>query len=1028
MQPRLPPTGKAHRRPVLGRVPAINSWTCDVVLYYGQMCGYAAKSPAGLANHKRTHGEPMIPAAGSESGRSFPSLGVAADSLEPGPSVSHGLAPQLPPRSRSSPPALDQLHTLDRVQGRFDYGGAETYYEDGGAAGADDDTTTSVDGAGDDDSEPASGGQDVHLPPAWLQVFGPKQLDVGELCRTGRRARKLTRFQRAFANWSLQAGVSEEELDNLLAMLHGARQHDVDSLPRRARTLIHRVDAAVDLLLDPAGLQSHTLVLSTGVKVRVQFRDLWAVVKSDFMEDEELAGQLHFSFNRCFDASSRERTYGEMWTGEWWECVQRRPEAAGRSIVAIILHIDDTPVAGKSLTPVNVTVGNLPMAVRRTQGAVRAFAYIPALEGNERERNTENFRQMRRELLHTVISFLLEPLRRVHDKGGDPAMVHGVPCTLLPYLALVVADNDEKARLALCFGKHNSELPCYACLVPACDLGDTIRTSTRPYPARTAAGTKYLLREYAELTTTTERLEFRRKHSMHFDVRNAFFDLPGDFDVYTSMPPEALHDLDLGIVRWSTLNMLKFLAEHDSAAIRILDERLRALTRPPIHGVKSFGPAGFTGLQRHEGAHFRALVQLLPVALSDLSEAEDFHRIVDLFERLHTLYVLARRSQITQSSLDAWQVAACAWTGDFQQLLGRYMGSDGAFPKLHAWLGGHLTSAIKRYGAPGNFDSSAFEKAHIFNVKRHAGNVSRAHELAAQIAMRASRAANAADLVRRDQSTGMDGLTGTGARQQRPALAILGSVDAQRDADVASYDLHGQRPAMPWRALAAVVGMPMERLGQLLRAGLDVVVGDENDILQPYNRLRLPSGELAYARLPATLAGRVALPTRTAPGDARGDFPGDAVESERQDFVELLRPDNERGGLPWIARLHAVVSVVGGPARSRVVAVVRWLHLTDASSRARLSKARRTQHPASFGTAAADIPGQPSLLLRGSIGEWDLRDVDQLVRRVAVTPAWQARTADSTNIEQWLVNLYVFEHGYEPLESVADLDDTGDVE
>ena len=84
---------------------------------------------------------------------------------------------------------------------------------------------------------------------------------------------------------------------------------------------------------------------------------------------------------------------------------------------------------------------------------------------------------------------------------------------------------------------------------------------------------------------------------MNLDVNNALWSLPG-LDVYASLPPDRLHDADLGVFRWFVLNAIEHIRARSPRAVAELDRRLRVLTTPPISGVKSFGRAGFTGLQR----------------------------------------------------------------------------------------------------------------------------------------------------------------------------------------------------------------------------------------------------------------------------------------------------------------------------------------------------------------------------------------------------------------------------------------------
>lgn len=1106
---------------------------CDAVLADGTMCGARMQTLAGLTSHKRNrHGaQHQLPAAffgapaaaaphwqaslrdaaptGTPSWlqrapalgqdawpgwsdsppdnhvrddeRASPSIAPAADDSAAASDPSPG--PTDSPDDRDS----DASQSISSLTGSRTSTSSDT---DGGSSGSEDDEPDGA--AGRKDAQPLL-------------------------------ASKLTEFQRALVHWHLQHGCSVAATNELLALFRRYGGRDVSELPRRIDTMLRRVDARADLRLDPSSLRTMTVTLDGGETVAVRYRDLWSAVKTDLLENDRLGEYMHFDYDGTYQRGSRdrrsstaaERVYGEMWTANWWRAAQerldtRRAAATGaadrdeaalpgggrggggggrrRDVAALIIHIDGTSALNKSVTPVTVTLGNLPMAIRRQEGSIASVAYIPVLTGPERVRNTDAFRHRKRMLLHKVMAALLSSLAAVHggnaadrDGGGELVRVAHRRRFIVPLLAMVIADNDEKCRLTMCFGKYNSAYPCWSCWVPGDMLGNASHTSAEPYPHRSAVRVERLHQKYHTLTTDAARRRFRRRYSMHFDPPNALFDVPGGFDPFTCMPPEALHDLDLGVVRWFMVALLQHLEGVDAPAVVELDRRLQVLTTPPIPGLKSFGEAGYTGLSRHEGAHFRALVQLLPLALIGLSASDGWEAMIGLATRLHLLYQLARDTAVAESTLEAWQVVAGQWASDFQRHLGRYLGSDGEYPKLHYWLGGHLVQSVRKFGSPLNYESSPFERFHISNIKRHTHNIQRSGDWTGRIAERAARLAAAGQPVHGDMPVG-GAFCHTTMPDHRPAR-LGSSARRRRDRDDLSDDdddavdeaaaeagqintlpeLHGQGPEASWADLANAIGMPLDRLAALLHEYHPVHASVSDDgarrpaaavplagAIRAYSRMRLPSTEWAYA---------LQSPLRRQGADAPGSRFAQAC-------VEMLRPQASRDELPWLAVVHGIVRVISGPTAGRVLLIVRWLTLTPFGAHAR-RRAASAMRP-SDATAAADrdrgkrrrpeatedVPGGATAAAgarragsrdaadrRARTALMTPRDAAAALTAAAVVPggaysarlgAWDLRevgqAAQRVVVRRpwpgcpwdYLVNRYVFPHGgSEPVESVA---------
>jgi len=807
------------------------------------------------------------------------------------------------------------------------------------------DLSSDEDGSGDEFDRD----DDDDVPFGWLHPDGADRADELLLRWPERRATAYSVVQQDLTDWLLRAGASEGLADELLQILAVAAPGELAELPLRVRTLYSRLSAvAASARRVPLQFTSVALEGARSASVQIAHYDLWRVLHAKFLTDPARAPHLVWGFHR--DLTPRGvRVFSEMWTGDWWhDAALRHP---GRDVLGVLLHIDDTPVAGRSVTPVYITVGNLPRRLRQQDGAMEPVAYFPVLQGTDRERTSESFRRRRRAYLHDALKVVLASLETALRTGPLDVYVNGSPRRVVPLLAVIVADNDEKGRLALCYNKYNSERPCVACMVENRHLGNARFTSAVPAARRTAAASRQLRAEYVALSAsrrkhaigTAKRLE--TSNSMHLDVDNATWTLPG-FEVYQSMPSDRLHDFDLGVLKALVLALLAHLKELGGPdVVNMLDHRLRALTTPRIPHVKSFGAAGFTGLQRVEGAHYRALVQLLPVALADLHACVT-DELVDLVVSVHALYEDSRKTAITATDLETWQGRAAAWAADFQRLLAvRFMGSEGAFPKLHMLLGGHLPEAVRRYGVPANYDAGPFEKAHVLRVKRHAGNVSRGAPLAGQLAQREDRVAAAAAAV------------ATSSKQRGADAAATG----------ASADgTFGSLGTWTWAAIASALGIATADLADLVRGASP----GQADAAEAETFMR----------------------TRIGP-DAHGDVVH--ANAPRFDHVELEGSTRER---PRILHVRTILR----PTRIR-----HGLLGADARQHARLrvlllGRELRTRPLTHFGK---ECFGGRALV--ASDGPWAVVAATAATRRAAVTSDWPDRRTTVGPGER-IVNNFVF--------------------
>ena len=780
---------------------------------------------------------------------------------------------------------------------------------------------------------------------------------------------RLSPFKEAhldFVNTVQRARLTHAQVDAVLAYLARTPPAELQSLPRQCRTLMRSVErwgsmlAASGRPLDaqqpgappPTAAFVERVYNDGPFQLAALLRNLWAVLLENFLQDPVVAPQLHFG--AAYVPPGQEPVLSEMWTGSWW----RQAQAAlplGSEVLAIVLHLDDTPVWNQSLCPVYVTLGNLPLAARRLHALMAVAAYLPKLDAPGDLKNTKRFRDARRRLFHRFLEDLLAPVKEVYDRGGAEIAILGRRWRVRPMLAVVVADNEEKALLTLAYKKKESARPCHQCLVPRIRLGDVIGTAMVGEQPRALAGMREVVAAAgARGRAGADARRLAKALSIH-PMNNALWTLPG-FNVYHS-PPDLLHDAVLGV--WKRLVEALFAwIEHWPArsAADELDRRLHVMTAPPARAIKRFGVGGFRGLRRAEGTHYRSLMALLPLALVDLPLPAGAVALgaeaAGLAVEWVGLYGFLCADSFTPTTVGGWQVAAAAWGERLRSWLKAVGSTDGTFPKLHLLLGGHMRDAILRYGAPAGYDAGAFEGRHVSAVKVPARSVSRSAGLVPQLAKRARRE-ELLDLLTHhlDQHGDRRGASSTAAR----ALAVGG--------DGGSSPL----ARLSWSAGALDVATQAARLGvrpresrRILEALGEFIAGEfpgelpaepaaARDAAKALNitrmlRVRLASDELAYAH---------------------DSFRGQA----RFDDVAVSGP----GSSTWYARLAVPARVMLPSGRSIEAVLVRWYELAHDPPR-----------PTSATRDA--LAGCPRYHCTNTGLDWCLPE--QLLRRATFVPDW----------------------------------------
>lgn len=538
-----------------------------------------------------------------------------------------------------------------------------------GHGGGDSDQEDDSDGLGDsDDRNSLSDGSDDPFIENELQMPAPPATVRGGIKPL------VVRFAEAVARASLKLGQTDVMLD----FYHSLTADDLGRgrFPRQGRTLTRQLERygghvlhsrahAAALPMEPErvlGFEERVYrVDHSDLVLIVMVRDLWSAILSNFLHVDSVSSRLHFG-GQCVRNDDGHRVYSEMYTGNWWLQTEAALPLSAR-LLAVVLHIDDTPVSGQSVTPIYVTVGNLPMRERRTLSMMAPVAFMAKTAATKGVKATESFRHAKRRLFHKALHELLVSLEAVQRRGGEVIkFAHdGVTRRLVPALALVVADNEEKSTLSLTYKKQNCSAPCHECMVPRRRLHASLESCMRPHLPRLPANMRAIVAaaDTARDRTSTADARRRAKAASLWPLHNAFWS--AHVNIYMALPPDVLHDADLGVYRRLVLAVFAHLESISAAAADELDRLIHAVSTACMYlpGVKRFGPGGYRGLVRAEGAHYRTLMHMLPLAIRGVPAAAP--EAVALLAEWPTLYATMRASAITAPNLDRWQIALAEW-------------------------------------------------------------------------------------------------------------------------------------------------------------------------------------------------------------------------------------------------------------------------------------------------------------------------------------------------------------------------------
>ncbi|KAI0746738.1 hypothetical protein C8Q80DRAFT_1321332 [Daedaleopsis nitida] len=435
----------------------------------------------------------------------------------------------------------------------------------------------------------------------------------------------------------------------------------------------------------------------------VHFRNPRSVVLNmlknpDFKDEIDYTPFQEFSQ----DTSRRLKNFlGGDWAWRQADAIAELPGTKDSSFVPIILGSDKTTVSvatgQNDYYPLYLSIGNVHNNVRRAhRNAVAVVAFLAIPKTTRRHANSVEYRKFRRQMFHSSLSRILQPLKsgmttpeivRCGD-GHFRKVVFG----LGPY----IADYPEQALLACIVQGW-----CPVCRNPNKDL-DNPDSAGR----RTRQMVDYLATEF-------DLGPLWNQHGIVGDVVPFTNDFPRA-DIHELLSPDILHQLIKGtfkdhLVSWIELYLKREHREARAAEILAeIDRRIAVV--PPFSKLRGFHEG--RGFKQWTGDDSKALMKVYLPAIDGLVPSQ---MVLTIRYFLEFCY-LARRDVHNEKTTSQMAAALIKFREHREIFRETGVRPDGfSLPRQHSLE--HYEDRIWEFAAPNGLCSSITESKHIQAVK-----------------------------------------------------------------------------------------------------------------------------------------------------------------------------------------------------------------------------------------------------------------------------------------------------------------------
>ncbi|KAI0339648.1 hypothetical protein BDW22DRAFT_1336015 [Trametopsis cervina] len=445
------------------------------------------------------------------------------------------------------------------------------------------------------------------------------------------------------------------------------------------------------------------------------FRDIRLAARN-MLSNPDFATEFDAGPYREYDETGS-RKYSDLMSGDWaWrqaDIIAQDPNTHGAMFVPVICGSDKTTVSVASgqndYYPAYMSIGNVHNNVRRAhRDAIIPVAFFAIPKTVRRYQSSPEFRRFRRQLFHSSLALLFEPLREAMSAPEVTRCPDGCYRRVIYGLGPYIADYPEQVLVACV-----SSGWCPICRTHREQLGDI-----RPKGPRTAEHTKFLIDVFDPGVLRTD------------------YGIVADIIPFTATFPRAnIHELFAGdllhqvikgafkdhLVEWIATYLKRTHGEaRGKEYLDQIDHRLAAV--PPFPGIRRF--ADGRDFKQWTGDDSKALMKATE---SDAHRTQIYlpaiagivpSKMVRAVSTFMDFCYLARRSILTDETIG--QLEDCLeryynYRQIFQETGVRQDGFN-SLPRQHSLL--HYPQHVRNFGAPNGLCSSLTEAMHITAVKK----------------------------------------------------------------------------------------------------------------------------------------------------------------------------------------------------------------------------------------------------------------------------------------------------------------------
>ncbi|KAG1722022.1 hypothetical protein EDD22DRAFT_790503 [Suillus occidentalis] len=433
----------------------------------------------------------------------------------------------------------------------------------------------------------------------------------------------------------------------------------------------------------------------------VWFRDPHEVARN-MLANSTYADEIDYCPYREYSTEGNKCQWKDFMSGDWvWDQadeIAKDPSTLGSTFVPVILGSDKTTVSvgtgNNEYYPLYASIGNIHNNVRRAhRDGVAIIGFLAMPKTTQEHAEEPSFRRFRRQLFHSSLSKILDPLKPGMTTPEVTRFGDGHYRRVIYGLGPYIADYEEQVLLA-CIVRNW----CPKCVANREDLDEDALPRSHKF-------TEALVEE-ADSGDLWE----------DFGIVAQLVPFTNDFpraDIYQMISPDILHQLIKGAFKDHLVTWVeKYLRQthNKRKAQKIMDDIDRRIAAvASFSGLRRF-PQG-RGFKQWTGDDSKALMKVYLPAI----EGHVPQDVVRAFRALLDFCYLVRRNIITEDSLLQIEDALSRFHHYREIFRTTDVVLHFSLPRQHSLI--HYARNIRLFAAPNGLCSSITENKHIKAVK-----------------------------------------------------------------------------------------------------------------------------------------------------------------------------------------------------------------------------------------------------------------------------------------------------------------------